>query len=226
MPEPTPEGWALIRHAYEHTDKPLAHICAEHDVSIPTLRYRMKVWQWRRRKPLIPREGPPPALPLVIPERGFQAASPEFISPLQDHPSPTVFAAAQTVDSPAPGKDEAAADPAAIVARLKSAVTRLLPAIESVIAQLASGPHAPRVMEQAARALGNLTRTLRELNTLLAQHEAGGHQGQCPDCAALPQDIDAIRLELARRIDAFIVSRMNDGNPDAPDVQAKPAETW
>ena len=45
MPEPTPEAWAQIRHDYENTDRPLAHICAEHDVTIPTVRYRMKLWQ-------------------------------------------------------------------------------------------------------------------------------------------------------------------------------------
>ena len=63
MPEPTPEDWVQIRHDYEHTDKPLAHICAEHDITIPTVRYRMRRWAWRRRKPLIPRDGPPPVHP-------------------------------------------------------------------------------------------------------------------------------------------------------------------
>ena len=33
MPEPAPEAWAQIRNDYEQTDKPLAHICAEHDVT-------------------------------------------------------------------------------------------------------------------------------------------------------------------------------------------------
>ncbi len=60
MPEPTPDAWAQIRHDYEHTDRPLAHICFAHDITIPMLRYRMKRWEWRRRKPLVPREGPPP----------------------------------------------------------------------------------------------------------------------------------------------------------------------
>ena len=46
MPEPAPEAWAQIRNDYEQTDKPLAHICAEHDVTVPTVRYRMKVWAW------------------------------------------------------------------------------------------------------------------------------------------------------------------------------------
>ena len=74
MPEPTPEAWAQIRHDYEHTDKPLAHICTDHEITIPMLRYRMKLWDWTRRKPLIPRHGPPP-VPVPVPVMP-QASSP------------------------------------------------------------------------------------------------------------------------------------------------------
>ena len=247
MPEPTPEAWALIRHAYEHTDKPLAHICAEHDVSIPTLRYRMKVWQWRRRKPLIPREGPPATvLPLVIPACGPQAASPEPIAPplwrmdsgpatvaasrndeecetipRQDHPAPLRLAEASRSDPPPPGEGEE------IVPRLQSAVARVLPAIEATIARLASGSHRPREMEQAGRTLSSLTRTLRELNALLAEHNAAkGGSNRCCDCDDMPEDMDAFRIELARRIEAFVASRGGDlALPDAPAGEAKPGET-
>ena len=62
-----------------------------------------------------------------------------------------------------------ASDPASIVPHLQSAVARVLPAIEATIDKLAAGPQAPRPLEQTARALGALTRTLRELNALLAQ---------------------------------------------------------
>jgi hypothetical protein len=58
-------------------------------------------------------------------------------------------------------------------------------------------------MEQTARALGVLTRTLRELNALLAQHAP---RGACDD-DDMPEDIDAFREDLARRINAFCASR-------------------
>jgi hypothetical protein len=75
MSEPTPEAWAQIRHDYEHTDKPLAHICAEHEITIPMMRYRMKRWEWTRRKPLIPRHGPPPVERAVFSPPPVRAAN-------------------------------------------------------------------------------------------------------------------------------------------------------
>jgi hypothetical protein len=108
--------------------------------------------------------------------------------------------------------------PAAIVPRLQSAVARVLPAIETIIARLAAGPQHAREMEQAGRALSSLTRTLRELNALLAQHNARPGTAFDDD---MPEDIDAFRLDLARRIDAFVESRTGDGAGD----EAKAQET-
>jgi hypothetical protein len=202
MPEPTPEAWAQIRHAYEHTDKPLAHICAEHEVTIPTVRYRMKKWDWTRRKPLVPREGP--AEVMVELATSFAQTTPTPTLPLAGggssglapHPTP-----------PAPGDGE----DASIVPRLQSAVARVLPAIEATIARLAAGPQHPREMEQAGRTLSSLTRTLRELNALLAEHNARpGVVHPVDDYDDMPQDLDAFREALAHRIEEFLASRGDD----------------
>jgi len=224
MPQPTPDAWAQIRYDYEHTDTPIEDICAAHGISSGTLRDRVRRWQWRRRRPPIPRDGPPPVLPAVIPGRGPQAANPESITPAaasrndgesDDHPTPTVFAGAQTVEPPPPAEgEEAPADAAAIVPRLQSAVGRVLPAIEATIARLAAGPYHPREMEQAGRTLSSLTRTLRELNALLAQHHA---RAAADDY--YPRDIDEIRSELAQRLHALI-----DAERDKEE-EAKPEET-
>jgi len=210
MPEPTPEAWAQIRHDYEQTDRPLAHICAEHGISIPTMRYRMKRWEWRRRKPPVPREGPPPVAPsadtfLHPPlegegrrfERQREPAGWGEVEAFANHPTPP-------------------ADAASIVPRLQSAVARVLPAIEANITRLAAGSSHPREMEQASRTLSSLTRTLRELNALLSQHQAraADDRGDYP-----PEDMDAFRENLARRIELFIESRKGE------DWEAKAAET-
>lgn len=228
----TPEDWAQVRAAYEAGETPVEDICVQYGISSTTLRHRMRRWGWTRRRPPVPREAPGAS---VIPGRGLLAASPESITPARrrmdsgpaavaasrndeemavalPHPTPTVFAAAQTVDPPPPGegKDEQAAAfaaPADLGAQLQSAVARVLPAIEAIIARLAAGA-GPREMEQAGRALSSLTRTLRELNALLAQHNAhAGTAHRCAHCADMPEDMDAFREDLARRIDAFIASR-------------------
>jgi hypothetical protein len=229
MPEPTPDAWAHIRYAYENTDRPIEDICLEHGISSGTLRDRMRRWRWTRRRPPIPREGPPPMAapsPQARQTAAF-ATLPVFAAPLT--PTPTVFAAAQAVDSPPPGegvRDDRAAlpqpastahaegDEASIVPRLQSAVARVLPAIEATIARLAAGPQHPRELEQAGRALSSLTRTLRELNALLSEH-AGRAGTAAADYDDMPEDIDAFRIELARRIDAFVASRSEDAGDEA-----------
>lgn len=224
MPEPTPEAWAHIRYAYEHTDKPLAHICADNGITIPMLRYRMKLWEWTRRKPLIPREGPPPAVlpsadtflhpPLDGEGRRFERERKPTgwgeAETFANHPTPPAFADAAAGDPPRPGEgkevqmgrgDEGAAT--TIVPRLQGAIARVLQAIEATIARLAAGPYHPREMEQAGRALSSLTRTLRELNALLAQQPAPG----APDDDPVPENIDEFRNQLAQRIRAIIAAR-------------------
>jgi hypothetical protein len=105
--------------------------------------------------------------------------------------------------------------------RVVHAVVRVLPAIEATLAKLAAGPQRPREMEQTARTLGALMRTLRELNALLSQHPLRS----ADDYDDMPEDIDAFRLELARRIRAFIESRHDEefGEHSSPD--ATPAES-
>jgi hypothetical protein len=105
--------------------------------------------------------------------------------------------------------------PASIMPRLQGAVARVLPAIEAIIARLAAGPQHPREMEQAGRALGALMRTLRELNALLSQHNVQAANAYDD----MPEDMDAFRYELARRIRTFVASRRGDGD------EAKPLET-
>ncbi len=186
MPEPTPEAWALIRHAYEHTDQPLAHICAEHEITTPMLRYRMKKWDWTRRKPFVPRQGPEKV---------------EVAPDVASTPTPTLPLSGGGSSAAAPHLD-LVAEGVAIIPRLQSAVARVLPAIETTVARLAATQQ-PREMEQAGRTLGALTRALRELTALLAQHKAEAGDDAPPS----PQDIDEFRHELARRLKGIIAAR-------------------
>jgi hypothetical protein len=58
---------------------------------------------------------------------------------------------------------------------------------------------------------------LRELNGLLSQRQAAAADAHDDD---MPEDIDAFRFDLARRIDAFVAARTGkpdrDGGPQAP----------
>jgi hypothetical protein len=55
---------------------------------------------------------------------------------------------------------------------------------------------------------------LRELNELLDQHQPSGGRANDDD---YPEDIDAFRIDLARRIEAFVASQ-----PDDECIKAQP----
>jgi hypothetical protein len=224
MPSPTPEAWAEIRYAYEHTRRPVEDICAAHGISSGTLRNRMHRWGWTQRQRPIPDEGPPAlAMPAaaVGPTR-VETSSPEGATPSFPSLTPSLTlpllgggneraatdgnqteSTARVADHPqgdVPTDPEATA--ALIAERLQGALARVLPAIEATLARLTASPQHPRETEQAARTLGVLMRTLRELNTLASQHALPGAAEDHDD--GPPEDIDEFRRELARRINAFV----------------------
>ncbi len=221
-PTLTPEAWAQIRYAYEHTDTAVEDICAAHRISSGTLRDRMRRWEWTRRREPIPRAGPPA---VAAPRREiagtFQTVQPP--TPQHDSEAPN----ARPLASPHLRGDERGHEPptesdaAGIVPRLQSAVARVLPAIEATITKLAAGPLRPREMEQTARALGTLTRTLRELNALLGQQQPGTRADDDP----VPKDVDEFRFELARRIHAFIDARQAKQREAEAETDATAAES-
>jgi hypothetical protein len=90
------------------------------------------------------------------------------------------------------------ADGASLSEQLRGAIARIMPAIETTLTTLASGSLHPRQMELAARSLGALTRTLRELNGLLAQQAADERE---------PTDMEEFRRSLTAQIDAMIRQR-------------------
>ena len=216
-PALTPEDWAQIRYAYEHTERPIGDICLEHGISSTTLRDRMRRWEWTRRREPIPRAGPPAVARIEPPAPA--AANIETMTPT---PAPSPQGGGEPAEFAAPvvagHAADAGGDPAGIAARLQSAIARVLPAIEATLHRLAAGPLSPREMEQAARALGALMRTLRELNATLAQHPL-----RAADDDPVPENIDEFRFELARRIRAFCEARGAAKAEAAGEVSAEDA---
>jgi hypothetical protein len=166
MPALTPDAWAQIRYDYEHTDRPVADICAAHGISSGTLRDRMRRWHWRRRRKPIPREGPPACLVVE------QTVAPSGTAVIVAKPS-----------TPAPADDRSGAAPAIAALQpaagdapplgpvLQEAVTTVLPAIQRELARIAQGRAYPDDAAKTARALEALTRTLRELSGLSGRQQ-------------------------------------------------------
>jgi hypothetical protein len=176
-PLPTPEAWAHIRHEYENTRRSIEDICLAHHLSANTLRRRVKAWGWAMRRPPISNEGP---AAVTLPD---ETAPPE----------------AGVLDPRFRGDERgASAEPAGPQPAgecLQGAAARVMRAIETTSARLTAA-HL-RETEMAARALASLTRTMRELNVLLAQQKA-----QAPR-----QNVDELRASLARKLEAIVAER-------------------
>ncbi|MBN8955110.1 MAG: hypothetical protein J0H17_00645 [Rhizobiales bacterium] len=226
MPSPTPEDWARMRHAYEHSDRPVDAICAAYGISSGTLRDRVRRWKWNRRREPIPPVGPAPlahTLAMTAPtlaglgDSVADAREQEHVSDMCETASrPAALDENADTAMPGPATDAAppptysrfiaqeakahgeTADGASLSEPLRGAIARIMPAIETTLTTLASGSLHPRQMELAARSLGALTRTLRELNGLLAQQAADEWE---------PTDMEEFRRSLTAQIDAMIRQR-------------------
>lgn len=234
MPTLSPEAWAKIRYAYEHTDRTLGDIAAEFGIAKDTITRRRQLWGWRLRRPAVPRQGPvalgPLALgplprvsvfdeakrPLPNPpphvledgrERPFAGEGKESVAGEGEDCSPQRLVTSCPVEEeeraaaddpfPSPHLTHAARperEAISIGDSVSAAIARVMPALEATLARLA-GPMEPRHMSEANRALALLTRTLRELNTLVAQH---------PPAAQTHEDVAALRESVARKLDAIV----------------------
>ena len=93
--------------------------------------------------------------------------------------------------------------------RLEAAVLKELSVVEKMRASLGAEPLRPMDAERTARTLSMLTETLSKLRRLRLGAQQPGHT---EDDDIL--DIDAFRLDLARRIEAFVASQPDDECPD------------
>jgi hypothetical protein len=109
--------------------------------------------------------------------------------------------------APAPHDAIMAAD-TSVIDRLEAAVLKELATVETMRASLGAEPLRPMDAERTARTLSTLTETLAKLRRLRL-----GARPQS-DLTDDILDIDAFRLDLARRIDLFVASRTDAGHGD------------
>jgi hypothetical protein len=180
---PTPEEWAQIRHEYEQTRRSIEDICLASRISANTLRRRVKLWGWTMRQPPIADRGPPGRA-----EPDLSVAEEAPTPPLPRESGGESFGAAPSPQIIEPSDTRPASE------RLQAAVARVMRAIELTSARLTASPVHLRETELAARALGSLTRTLRELNELLTHQEA----------KEPTRSVEELRRSVARKLEAII----------------------
>lgn len=127
-------------------------------------------------------------------------------------PTPTLpLAGGGSAPTPAPAPITTTPAPTAPsltpVERLEALVVKELEAEEAMRAELALRPRTRHDAERCARTLSVLTQTLQ---TLLKMRTGGAGESNSVPYDDMPEDMDAFRHELARRIRIFVESRRKE----------------
>ncbi len=104
------------------------------------------------------------------------------------------------------------------IARIERQVLHEIADIEAARAQLRGQPRPMREAESTARALTTLTETLQKLQRLRLPLAAAGQERSMDD--DYPEDIDEFRIDLARRIEAFVASQAHAADTEAAGAAA------
>ena len=196
----SPELEARGRHLFEETDATLTDIAFElgiHKGTVPDVAERLG---WKRYVP--PLRDIPPATRILLEAEALEHRREQVTADIAREDEGTA------IQPDGGGNDPGPAD---LVARLRRAVLNELTVVESLRERLKNEPQGQVAAERTARTLSTLTDTLQKLQRLQC---AVPHNGPDYD---MPADIDEFRLELARRIEAFVASRADDGDGEPPE---------
>jgi hypothetical protein len=227
MAQYTADFLAAARHGYETTDQPMRDLARELGIGITTLSTLAEKHGWAKRS--LRQRGMPPAMQLLAEAQALAAKAPihsrangnpetaqqqtsEGLGPriLPETRFALLRGDERSESGPATG---VAAEPPDLLVKLEQILAQLIAAAE---AAPANGIHSP----QGARTLATLIQAMRALKAMRGHSftEPGPIENDDDD---MPEDIDEFRLDLARRIDAFVASRTDAGDavansPPAP----------
>lgn len=190
----SPELEARGRYLFEETDASMADIAFELGIHKGTVPVVAKRRNWKRYVPP-PRDVSPATRILVETESLERRRETAQSGPEVERAQP----------DGASGQSESD-----LVARLRRAVLNELTVVESLRDRLKNEPQSRVSAERTARTLSTLTDTLQKLQRLQCAVPANGSDYD------VPADIDEFRNELARRIEAFVASRADEGDGERP----------
>jgi hypothetical protein len=103
-----------------------------------------------------------------------------------------------------------------LVARVSKSIERELFAVEQLLGDNGAPPAHDAETERRARTLASLARTLRELSQL----QQADKKQKTNDDDSMPRDVNELRRELARKLDALIA----DAQATYPDILGRPSD--
>src|SRR3954451_4378103 len=234
MPKYSPELVASVVHDYVHTDKSTRQIAADHEINergVTRIRHAAGIQTRRTRA----RELPAAMREASEISKRLKAAAPygcrpgdagtaepgtHNLSPVDRAESVVAMGSGlaplarpgMTEDADQASSPENVPSIPALIARVARLVEQELAAEEETRAELGMLARTPTELERCARIVASMTRTLHQLVRLRAS--AAPEQGS-NNVDDYPADIDAFRDEFARRIRAFVASRIGAGSAAA-----------
>jgi hypothetical protein len=197
----TPELLAHARRRFEETAEPAGPIAADLGIHTCSLSRLARKLGWVRRN----------------------AGQRDLTTAMRLAEQAHAAAEVQAAEAPPVSTDVPTSDPTTLD-RLEQAVIKELAAVEAMRKQFGAEPYESRDAERTARTLSSLADTLGKLKRI----RSGMTEGARPqdDYDDIPEDMDAFRNELARRIHALVESR-TAGWPKCPTCgqACEPAET-
>ena len=194
----TPELLAHGRHRFEHTEDSIPDIAVEFGIHKTTLLRLAKREGWVRYAP--PPRDMSDATRLLAQAEKLEAST---VAPTPDMSPPPAAPAGNAEQQAAPPAPEQTGVVAADLEAMLNAVRGELAVVREMRAQLRHRPQSPLDAERTARTLSSLTQTLYKLQRM----SCGISEADIYD-DDITADIDAFRDQLARRIDAFVESRL------------------
>jgi hypothetical protein len=216
MAQYSPELLAALRQRYEQTDQPMTALAAEFGIGITTLQTLVRKNGWSPRSQRL-RHCPPllePSLP--PPERGRACPRLDRGAPAEAESDGGRVGIDAEFDSEASPTHEATPSPTLPLAgggsetaprlspaeRLEALVEKEIAAEEATRAALGIRPRSRNEAERCARTIVKLTHALQTIQKL--RGGTGARENEPP------RDIEALRGELARRLNGLIDSQIGD----------------
>jgi hypothetical protein len=211
----SPELLAALRYRYEQTGQPMNALAAEFEIGVTTLQTLARKNGWMPRSQRL-RQCPPAmrlldeaealtaSLPLPEMARvGVNAAVALETTHVQDATASPILplAGGESNAMPAAAPTTATLSP---LERIEALIVKELAAEEALRAALGTKPRARYDLERCARTLAVMTQTLERLQRLHPKSSGGKDVDHDP----VPENIDEFREELAKRINAFVESRV------------------
>lgn len=198
---------AALRQRYEQTDQPMRSLAREFSIGISTLSAIVERHGWvkrsqrKRGRPEASLVSEAQALMESLPARGGVSADSGLAFSLEAPPTP----------DPSPpraarveGGEQTAAE------RLEALLLKEIAAEEVAREALGNEPRLRTEADACARRLAVMTQTLQTLQKIRETQPIGNARCQCSEYDDIPEDMDAFRDELARRINAFVKSRAGE----------------